>query len=683
MTTQTIETGFAAFKPRARLLKLIGSELISNEVMALAELVKNAHDADAQCVVIEFNAASTLGGEIVIRDDGCGMSLETLLENWMQPAGSSKRGKNRTRSPRGRRMLGEKGVGRFAVDKLGRFLELTSRPQGSPFEVHASFDWDRFEDDNQLLSEIENRYEVRNAPENSRPGTELRIRGLRATWTERMFKRLTTRLSRLRSPFNNFDPFSIYIKSDEFPSYAGELRPGFLDRAPYRLDATFNGEDLVSISLNGEPAEEYEIDGLACGPVRIRLHAFDLETDALARLGPRMEARAWLKECSGVSVYRDGFRVWPYGEPSDDWLKLDGRRVNNPVMRLSNNQIVGFVEITGDRNPELRDQTNREGLMQNEAFEDLRNLVHRVLNVLEVSRLAQRHPGQESSATSLPQESKQDAIPDAIEALVAKAETSNPGLARELKSLAKRTRDMLETENKHRRKLSATFSDLATTGHLAFSQIPLISRTLEKMRADIQGLRITSATSSAPTLVLDDLNSTLNFIEAQLAIIPTRITPSKERRRTIDLIRELNLAQEKLAPLFRRHGCKTFELTVPGSGAMRTEMAPESFHRVLHLLAANALESSLTPAVKIEAHETETHWIVDISDNGSGIPASLRNQIFEPYFTTKEGYLGMGLTLALNLLQAVNASIEVLDDQNEGSCFRLRFERKRSETPSA
>ncbi len=71
-----------------------------------------------------------------------------------------------------------------------------------------------------------------------------------------------------------------------------------------------------------------------------------------------------------MSVYRDGFRVWPYGEPHDDWLRLDQRRVNNPVTRLSNNQVVGRSRAMG--NPELADQTNREGILQSRALEDLR-----------------------------------------------------------------------------------------------------------------------------------------------------------------------------------------------------------------------------------------------------------------------------------------------------------------------
>jgi hypothetical protein len=76
--------------------------------------------------------------------------------------------------------------------------------------------------------------------------------------------------------------------------------------------------------------------------IRVRLFVFDLEGEALARSGLRTEVRAWLREWTGVRIDRDGFRVWPYGEPHDDGLRLDQRRVNNPVEHLSNHQAIGF-----------------------------------------------------------------------------------------------------------------------------------------------------------------------------------------------------------------------------------------------------------------------------------------------------------------------------------------------------
>src|SRR4051812_21712198 len=139
------------------------------------------------------------------------MDVTTLLGRWMEPAASTKVGKGRQTTPRGRRVLGEKGVGRFAADKLARFLEVLSRCPGRADEVHATIDWDQYDTDAVLLSQILNRWDVRKAQEVEPHGTLLRMTGLRGEWSERMFRRLCIRLSRLLSPFHRTDPFTIRI----------------------------------------------------------------------------------------------------------------------------------------------------------------------------------------------------------------------------------------------------------------------------------------------------------------------------------------------------------------------------------------------------------------------------------------------------------------------------------------
>ncbi len=116
--------GRVVFQPRARILRLLGEELISNEFIAVSELVKNSHDADAQNCIIRFTSVTRPDGEICIEDDGWGMSLDEFLGGWMQPGASDKRSADRHCTPRGRRVLGEKGVGRFAADKLASRLEI-------------------------------------------------------------------------------------------------------------------------------------------------------------------------------------------------------------------------------------------------------------------------------------------------------------------------------------------------------------------------------------------------------------------------------------------------------------------------------------------------------------------------------------------------------------------------------
>src|SRR5206468_2812584 len=112
---------------------------------------------------------------------------------------------------------------------------------------------------------------------------------------------------------------------------------------------------------------------IECGHLDLELRVWD--RDELGNVVQKTHStihdiRRDLDAVAGINIYRDGFRVLPYGEPQDDWLRLDLRRVQNPTLRLSNNQIYGVVHISADANPQLRDQSNREGLDENQALQD-------------------------------------------------------------------------------------------------------------------------------------------------------------------------------------------------------------------------------------------------------------------------------------------------------------------------
>ena len=136
------------FKPRARILLQLGEQLIRNESIALLELVKNSYDADASTVkVIMRNVDDPESGVIIIEDDGCGMTLDIIKNVWMVPGSDYKeklvREKRRT-SKFGRLPLGEKGIGRFAVHKLGDVVEIITRAENNP-EIYLQIDWTAFE----------------------------------------------------------------------------------------------------------------------------------------------------------------------------------------------------------------------------------------------------------------------------------------------------------------------------------------------------------------------------------------------------------------------------------------------------------------------------------------------------------------------------------------------------------
>lgn len=675
-------SGTIAFTPRARLLKLLGEELISDEVVAVSELVKNAHDADALTVTVRFCGVTQPEGRIEVSDDGSGMDLDTLLGRWMQPAASTKVGKGRQVTRRGRRVLGEKGVGRFAADKLGQHLEIITRVAGSSKENVAVVDWDRFDTDSISLSEVKSRWEVRPAYEVKGHGTLLRMSGLRSVWSERMFRRLAIRLSRLLSPFTERDRFAIRMESDEFPEYAGELQVNFLEHAPYRVEAVFDGEQSISLSLNGRrtTVERWNGQGeLSCGPVRVRLFAFDLEGEALARLGPRTEVRAWLREWTGVSIYRDGFRIWPYGEPHDDWLRLDQRRVNNPVERLSNNQVIGFIDISRDRNPELLDQTNREGLIHNVQFEDLRRLVYFVLQSIEAERQSIRHPQKRVSSTVQNVNGKTSSVAGELERL---AKQTGKKMATELRELSRRLQEETGKELARLESLIEGYTGLAAAGQLASSLATVIPQEVSVVQEKLNEVGMVLARKKAPE-ARDALLSVVESLQTlgTLQRLLAAAAGNGERRRAIDLVAEAEAFRELFSSVLKSRGV-TMEIVHEKRGVVRTEMRPENFTCLIQILTANSLDwlAGVEGArIRVAISNSGDNCEIIFSDNGPGVPFQHWSRVFDPLFTRKESGRGMGLTLGRKLVESHGGSISLLlDGRRRGANFQILLPRKRS-----
>ena len=414
----------APFRPRARMLQLLGDELIGSPRLAVFELVKNAYDADANEVVVQLDLVSNDETSITVTDDGEGMSLKLLKSVWLVP-GDDHRRKQREKGRRSakhhRLPLGEKGLGRFAVHKLGNRIQVTTRAANNR-ECVVDIDW------NELIEKPfldEASVTIRERPARVFPdgktGTRIRIWELRPPeWKRGEVRRLYNQITSICSPFEEPGEFRAKLEVPGKENLIEDL-PDFqeiLNRATWkvsfqldeagRFDFDYQFRRVPGLNLNGREVrkngDKLKLPPVAkksrrsksvvanadttrgIGPITGEFHVFDRDREVLRRLGDTRLLTSYLDENGGVRVYRDGIRVYNYGERGDDWLGLDLRRVNIPTRRISRNIILGAVHLSIESSIDLVEKTNREGFVENDACARLRDIVLGALGALEEER---------------------------------------------------------------------------------------------------------------------------------------------------------------------------------------------------------------------------------------------------------------------------------------------------------
>ncbi|MFA6498908.1 MAG: ATP-binding protein [Desulfurivibrionaceae bacterium] len=718
-------------RPRARLLRTLGQELISNEVVAVIELVKNAYDADATKVMVRFIPPLELEkGCIEVIDNGHGMTLSTVQSVWMEPATISKREKQRSEKLQ-RRYLGEKGIGRFASARLAEELDVISRRDGSKEEVFAFFDWRQFDDDERFLDDIEILWEERK-PEEICPsgsvrvlwkhdkiapqahelvhGTILRMSSLRQTWEAKHFAELTRGLARLISPqkrrtsSSSGDEFEIFLDlPPEFSEFGTHINPPSILKYPHYLvkgSVSGDGTYVINYRVLAEGLEhlmkgrfirvknkrgqlEFRnieekndpipagIKHIESGPLEFELRVWD--RDELGNVVQKTNStirnlRRDLDAVAGVNIYRDGFRVLPYGEPQDDWLRLDLRRVQNPTLRLSNNQIHGVVHITADDNPELRDQSNREGLDESQALDDLRHLLTEVLGKLEQLRYAARPRSRQKSGRPVGGLfSGFDFKPLAEH--IAQCSPQD----KQAKELLEKTEEAFGGQLKEIQTVLARYQRLATLGQL-------IDHVLHEGRQPIASINneaylgledIKRLEKTVPDMVRQ-LTGRFSLISKQGDVLATafrRMEPFGGRRRGRPAQLYLEEIIRDAFAVFRDDLDRLKLKTILPRTQTLVRVDPAEIQEVIINLLQNSLywleqvdESRREIVVKVERKGSD-HLDIIFSDSGPGIPQGNRDLIFDPYFSTKaEEGIGLGLSIVGEIVSDYYGGVlELLD----------------------
>ena len=419
VATRTSMNDDLVFQVKPRLLTLLGDQLIRDANLAVFELVKNAYDADAtQCVVTLENPEDAKTARIIIEDNGVGMDENILRNVWMVIATDFRHEQRRreARSPKFNRFpLGEKGLGRLSIHKLGHVINVTTRTAGGQ-ELILKFNWDEIESAADLESAVVKltRREPLTFP-GRKHGTRIEVTRLRETWKRGEVRRLHRAVNSLRSPFKGPSDFEVELKvkgaeewlqkmftSEDANSCAiyhviGELEG---DEASFRYSftppPTFSKQlskrtaSLEGIKLekrSGRQSTPLDLSHHDIGKVEFEFLLFDRDPAVLRAVTQDLKGlKDYLDENGGIRIYRDGIRVYDFGEPGNDWLNLDLRRVNTPTARTSNNQILGTLRLSATESADLREKTNREGFIENEAFAEFRDAVISVLTNVEAEK---------------------------------------------------------------------------------------------------------------------------------------------------------------------------------------------------------------------------------------------------------------------------------------------------------
>jgi len=677
-----------SFRPRARLIQLLGDELIAGSRLAILELVKNAYDADANEVVVTINLTSN-EPSITVVDDGEGMSMDVLSSVWLVLGDDhrQKQRKNRVYSSKYRRLpLGEKGLGRFAVHKLGDRIRLTTRASDHE-ECVVDINWNDLMD-RAYLDEAPIKIITQPAKifTDGKTGTHIEIHQLRMpSWTRGEIRRLYSQITSICSPFIEPGQFHVKLMVPRHEEWIKDLPDlsAILEKALWKFKFTINKDriqwtyefrqvselnleqrskaeegDQLQLSdtkfkdkLGGRvTADHTDMEGI--GIIEGEFHVFDLDRELLRRMGHLQLITNYLNANGGIRVYRDGIRVYNYGEQGDDWLGLDLRRVNAPSRKISNNLIIGAIHLNLETSDQLIEKTNREGFVENDAFARFQWIVlgalgkfesERQVDKFRINQLIKKSPDPAQSGI-------QNIIQELRDALDQSKVTEN--IETHLNKIEQHYEEMQETL------LSAGISGLNLA--VIFHEVERGVRMLHEIIIDGHDIELARKQVQELVKILDGFSTLLR-------------RGSKKRNSSDQLmksVKQFNILR------FRHHG---IEFCCPPLEVKNASFESiYSFNLILGALN-NLIDNSLY-WLRVRWPENESiskrHLFVSttdsfspypaivIADNGTGFQGDTPDLLIRPFFTRKPDGMGLGLYYA-NLALELNGGYLAFPESDE------------------
>lgn len=708
-----------SFSVDAALIDRLGRELVQKKETAVAELVKNAYDADATEVNLVFEDTDSVGGTLKIIDNGHGMDYERFVNAFMRISSLDKI--NNPKSPKYKRQkAGRKGIGRFSAQRLGSKLSLVTKTQNVEKAIKVNIDWNEYQGEKELTSI---RHKVEETSIEDEQGTVMTIEDLREKWTEAQIRRVFRYISGLIQPYplskendkDKQDPgfkANFYQVVDGEPKYVVDEDTFIFDFALTKVTARVDEKGQGYWSVKSKQLELDETD-IKIGSDKEDISSkFEMLNDVNLEAYYYIYSRDYIPpqqmtkikeladEKGGIRLYRNGFRVLPYAEPDDDWLRLDWSvRRRQILVPHGNNNFFGFVEITDPEAKIFEETSSREGLIENDAFRELTDFVHRVLisAVLKVSEI--RGTKGTSSQKDWGNKTPKEKLDDASKKIQEITRNIEKGTVEESTNTNKETISKLKEVGNTIDSASADFEK--ELGELEMLRVLsslglIIGEFTHEIRQFLGALQLKSEhiedfVSNIPEAkeFIQEFKKQFKSLRDYTSYFDSNIAHTINRElKSIDLNVVINRFEEVIQFDLERMNIEIEGIKRKGTELNSVPMHESEWASILFNLYSNSKKAIKRAKVKgkllLEIGRINDSVYLDFSDNGDGIQEENKEKIFNPFFTTSspaglnasehDDILGSGLGLKIikDIVTSYNGDIKLVESpKNYSTTFRV------------
>lgn len=700
------------FKFDVSTFRLLGRELITDRITALFELVKNCYDANAEKVDVTFEHLNPLSNQsrIIIEDNGMGMAFADIRDKWMVIGTSSKRRKRVSPAPYNRVVAGKKGVGRFAVDKLGGKLVMKTKKKGSSVWHCLETDWTKYseEEDRQLklnfedspeeqklFTDIDNKYWTEPAVADIQ-GTRLEISSLNDVWLERDIIRAYRELSKIVRPTMYVKyPFNIWFHVPEYKTYDNKpVESLVLAKATlsyslkYRYDEVkqkyyqeYLEESRGNLVVKEKVAEVF-------GPIGFTIYYYDQEGKKNFTKEDRID---------GIKVYRDGIIATPFAEykssrdEQKDLFGIDKRRWSGFFEKLSTRDIIGWVDIKDELNPEIKDSTNRQDFVDNKEWSSLKDFVISQIHQVELYLKHQKDNRKRDNAERLKKADNDiEDIKQKINRIKGQSFFASPEVESELNEITSRlgeikqnvsasSKDYERMEEDRRQQENIMFSLVSLQAyagqisHILRISIGIIKRSAEFVAKWVPLGQKYDKSVKHSKRIFDEMNNLSKAMNFMLSYAEDDST--FDYFSVKDAITEL--FEDRYNYLFEEENINSEYVIEDDFELSYNKKAFQDMFGNLIDNSVKALRNTQDKRIKCTIYRENDSLIVLFSDNGSGIPEEIRDRIFDVFYTTTAdlGGAGLGLYIVRTRLNSIKGTISLEPNEFKptGATFKIKI----------